>query len=498
MRRTLRALAALLGYPSAELAAAIPEIRDALTAEGALPRPARRRLDPLLDRLAGAELLDLQADYTELFDRSRALSLHLFEHVHGDSRERGPAMIDLGQTYGERGFLLEGPELPDFVPVFVEFASCLPPDEARAMLCEPVHVLATLDERLAARGSPYAAVLGALTALAGARPDAEALAELAARAARGSRPHRRGVGGGRRHLHRPAGDGRPDRRDRPDPGGRQGDGGHEDRTPDRREGPMNEFLNQLAFGWYPYLAITVLIVGSILRFDKDQYSWRSQSSQFLRRRQMMIGSNLFHLGVIVLFVGHLVGLLTPIGVIDTLGVGHGFKQLAALVVGGIAGVAALVGATLLLHRRLSDPRIRRSSSFADIAVLALIWLQLVLGVGSTWWTIQHLDGAEMVQFMGWAGGILRFDPAAPSLLAETAWIYKLHIILGLTLFLVTPFTRLVHIWSAPIGFVFRPGYQIVRSLAPVRRRPATPTRGPVANGAPATAMRQQAESGQST
>jgi nitrate reductase gamma subunit len=221
---------------------------------------------------------------------------------------------------------------------------------------------------------------------------------------------------------------------------------------------MNAFLNQLAFGWFPYLAITVLIVGSILRFDKDQYSWRSQSSQFLRRRQMMIGSNLFHMGVLVLFVGHFVGLLTPIGVFDTLGVGHGFKQLMALVVGGIAGVAALVGATMLLHRRLVDPRIRRSSSFGDIAVLALIWLQLVFGVLTVFWTIRHLDGAEMVVLMGWANAILTFDPAAPSLLAETAWIYKLHIILGLTLFLITPFTRLVHIWSAPIWFLFRPGY----------------------------------------
>jgi nitrate reductase gamma subunit len=261
---------------------------------------------------------------------------------------------------------------------------------------------------------------------------------------------------------------------------------------------MDEFLNQLAFGWYPYLAITVLIVGSILRFDKDQYSWRSQSSQFLRRRQMMIGSNLFHLGVIVLFVGHSIGLLTPIGVFDTVGISHGFKQLTALVVGGIAGIAALVGATLLLHRRLADPRIRRSSSFGDIAVLVLIWLQLVLGVGSIYWTMHHLEGEVMVLFMGWAGGILTLDPKAPGLIADVALVYKLHIILGLTLFLITPFTRLVHIWSAPIWFLFRPGYQIVRSLGPVRRRAATPTLGPVSSDAPATVLRQQAESGQST
>ena len=257
---------------------------------------------------------------------------------------------------------------------------------------------------------------------------------------------------------------------------------------------MNEFINQLAFGWYPYLALTVLIVGSILRFDADQFSWRSQSSQFLRRRQMIWGSNLFHLGVLVLFVGHFVGLLTPINVFDAVGISHGFKQLGALVVGGIAGIAALVGATLLLHRRLADPRIRQSSSFGDIAVLVLIWLQLVLGVATTYWTMQHLSGEEMVRFMSWANAIITFDPTAPSLLSEVALIYKLHIILGLTLFLITPFTRLVHIWSAPIWYLFRPGYQIVRSLASVKRSSdvyaATPNYGGT------TTSRQQAESGQ--
>lgn len=266
---------------------------------------------------------------------------------------------------------------------------------------------------------------------------------------------------------------------------------------------MNAFINQLAFGWYPYLAITVLVLGSILRFDKGQYTWRSQSSQFLRRRQMMLGSNLFHLGVLVLFVGHLVGLLTPINVVDAVGISHGFKQIAAVVVGGIAGIAALVGASLLLHRRLAEPRIRQSSSFADIAVLALIWLQLVMGVGTTFWTMQHLDGAEMLRFMGWANAIITFKPGAPELLADTALIYKLHIVLGLTLFLITPFTRLVHIWSAPIWFLMRPGYQIVRSLAPLKRPPHAPS-GAAAGGAPTgggsagegtAAMRARSESG---
>lgn len=259
---------------------------------------------------------------------------------------------------------------------------------------------------------------------------------------------------------------------------------------------MNAFLNQLAFGWYPYLAITVLIVGSILRFDADQYSWRSQSSQFLRRKQMIWGSNLFHLGVLVLFVGHFVGLLTPINVFDYAGISHGFKQLGALIVGGIAGIAALVGATLLLHRRLFEPRIRQSSSFGDIAVLVLIWLQLVLGVATTYWTMQHLDGAEMVRFMGWANALITFDPTAPSLLSEAALVYKLHIILGLTLFLITPFTRLVHIWSAPIWFLFRPGYQIVRSLSPLKAKRVNEVYASAPNYGGTTVSRQQSENGQ--
>lgn len=178
MRRTLRALAALLGYPSAELLAHVPELREALRDEGALPRANLRRLEPLLARLETDDLLDAQATYSELFDRSRSLALHLFEHVHGESRERGPAMIDLGQQYLDRGFLLESLELPDFVPVFVEFASCLAPSEAAAMLAEPAHVFAALEERLASRGSDYAAVFHALLALASERPDGAALAEL--------------------------------------------------------------------------------------------------------------------------------------------------------------------------------------------------------------------------------------------------------------------------------------------------------------------------------
>ena len=180
MRLTLRSLAALLGYPSAELKEHARELREALAAERALSRASLARLRPLLDALERDELLDLQADYSELFDRSRTLSLHLFEHVHGDSRERGQAMIDLGEQYAAGGFFLEGSELPDFVPVFLEFASCLPPVEAGEMLAQPAHVFAALAERLDKREAAYAGIFHALVELAGAKPDAEALAEIEA------------------------------------------------------------------------------------------------------------------------------------------------------------------------------------------------------------------------------------------------------------------------------------------------------------------------------
>lgn len=178
MKITLRALAALLAYPSAELQANIAEVENAIGGEAALSKADRARLRQLLGRFAADDLLELQSVYSELFDRSRSLSLHLFEHVHGDSRERGQAMIDLGKQYMESGFFLEASELPDFVPVFLEYASCLAPVEARAMLQQPAHVFAALAERLDKRGSDYGSVFHGLIVLANARVDANARAAI--------------------------------------------------------------------------------------------------------------------------------------------------------------------------------------------------------------------------------------------------------------------------------------------------------------------------------
>jgi nitrate reductase delta subunit len=178
MMMTLRALAALLSYPSEDLKANAGQLRDAFAREQMLTNGGRRRLEPLLARFERDELLDLQATYSELFDRSRSLSLHLFEHVHGDSRERGQAMIDLARQYMDSGFLLEAKELPDFIPVFLEYASCLPMQEAREMLGQPAHVFAALAERLDKRGSDYAGLFHSLVALADTKPDAAAIAQI--------------------------------------------------------------------------------------------------------------------------------------------------------------------------------------------------------------------------------------------------------------------------------------------------------------------------------
>jgi nitrate reductase gamma subunit len=231
-------------------------------------------------------------------------------------------------------------------------------------------------------------------------------------------------------------------------------------------------INHTVFGWYPYLCLIVFLVGSWIRFDREQYTWRSGSSQLLRRRQLAWGSNLFHVGILVIFLGHLVGLLTPIGVFDALGISHTFKQWLAIGLGGVAGLICLAGMTLLVHRRLFDARIRTTSSFGDIAILLLLYAQLILGLATIPVSLGHLDGHEMVKFMNWAQGILTLQPGVSALVADANPLFKAHLFLGMTIFLVFPFTRLVHVWSAPIWYLGRRGYQVVRSANPSSPRRA--------------------------
>lgn len=225
---------------------------------------------------------------------------------------------------------------------------------------------------------------------------------------------------------------------------------------------MSSFLNTLIYGIYPYIALSVLASGSIIRYDREPYSWRSGSSQLLRRKQLIWGSVLFHVGVLFIFAGHFVGLLTPLWVWDTLGVTHQQKQTLAVVAGGIAGAMAIVGATLLVHRRLFDQRVRTQSSNTDTLIIILLWCQLFLGLSTIPVSIANIDGHEMVKFMHWAQGIFTFDLSASSYVADAPVVFKLHLFLGLTILLLFPFTRLVHMLSVPVRYMWRPGYQVVR------------------------------------
>jgi len=223
-----------------------------------------------------------------------------------------------------------------------------------------------------------------------------------------------------------------------------------------------------------FCAFGAFLLGSVLRFDREQYTWRSGSSQLLRRRQLTWGSNLFHVGILVIFLGHFGGLLTPIWVFDMLGVSHGFKQMLAIVAGGVAGLMCLVGISLLTHRRLFDPRIRANSSFGDTAILLLLFAQLLLGLATIPVSMGHLDGHEMVKFMAWAQGILTLQPGVAAYVLDVHPIFKAHLLLGMTIFLLFPFTRLVHVWSAPVWYLGRRGYQVVRSRDGRATRPLQP------------------------
>lgn len=222
-------------------------------------------------------------------------------------------------------------------------------------------------------------------------------------------------------------------------------------------------LDDFLFVVYPYIALAVFLMGSLARFDRDQYTWKSDSSQLLRQRQLRWGSNMFHFGILFLFFGHTVGLLTPHWLYEPF-ITAPQKQMMAIVSGGIAGLVCFVGLSMLLHRRIFDPRIRLTSHRTDLAILVILWVQLVLGLITLPFSFAHrVDASAMLILADWAQGIITFRPDA-SALAVIDWPFKVHMVLGMTIFLLLPFSRLVHVWSglASVAYVLRP-YQIVRS-----------------------------------
>ena len=224
-----------------------------------------------------------------------------------------------------------------------------------------------------------------------------------------------------------------------------------------------DYINNLLFGIYPYIALSVFVLGSIVRYDRDQYTWKTSSSQLLESKQLRKGSIAFHIGVIAVLAGHFVGLLTPHIVWDVLGISASTKQLIAMGMGGFFGLICFYGMTILIKRRLFNERVRSTSSTMDIAILLLLYVQLILGLLSIFVSMGHLDGQEMLKLMSWAQNIVIFNGStAAAAIAEVHPIFKLHVFLGMTLFLVFPFSRLVHVWSVPVKYVSR-NYQVVRA-----------------------------------
>ncbi|WP_130618418.1 respiratory nitrate reductase subunit gamma [Dyella amyloliquefaciens] len=222
-------------------------------------------------------------------------------------------------------------------------------------------------------------------------------------------------------------------------------------------------LHSFLFGVYPYIAATVFLLGSLIRFEREQYTWKSDSSQLLYHGRLRLGSILFHVGILGLFLGHLVGLLTPVAFWDALGISHGFKQQVAMVAGGVMGTLCLIGLVILLQRRLAHARLAAVTTRGDKLLLAWLLITLLLGLSTIAVSAEHLDGHVMVQLMAWAQHVTTFRGDASSYIVDIPLVYKAHLFMGLTLFLIFPFTRLVHVWSglASVTYLGR-AWQLVR------------------------------------
>ncbi len=223
-------------------------------------------------------------------------------------------------------------------------------------------------------------------------------------------------------------------------------------------------LHYFLYGVYPYIALSVFLLGSIIRFDREQYTWKSDSSQLLSKAGLRLGSNLFHVGIIAVFFGHAVGLLTPHGVFRAIGVSDMAHQMLAIWAGSIFGGMCLIGGAILWRRRMLNVRISSTSRGSDKFVLTWLIATLVLGLSTIPVSIDHASHGNpgvMIALAEWVQSIIYLRPN-PALLESVDTVFKVHLFFGMTVFLVFPFTRLVHVWSAPLGYLGRP-YQVVRS-----------------------------------
>ncbi len=223
-------------------------------------------------------------------------------------------------------------------------------------------------------------------------------------------------------------------------------------------------LTNFLFGVYPYIALTTFFVGSIIRFDREQYTWKADSSQLFEKELLRKGSILFHIGVLALFFGHFAGLVTPHSLFLAMGISDLAHQYIAIILGAVFGSVCMMGGVILWKRRMYNPRVRANSRFMDIFILDWILVTLAVGLITIPVSIYHAvngDATTMVMLAEWVQGVLKLN-AEPYLLNDVSFIYKLHLFLGMSVFFLFPFTRLVHVWSAPLSYIFRP-YQLVRT-----------------------------------
>ncbi|QBH97593.1 respiratory nitrate reductase subunit gamma [Limnobaculum zhutongyuii] len=225
------------------------------------------------------------------------------------------------------------------------------------------------------------------------------------------------------------------------------------------------YLNMFFFDIYPYMAGTIFLIGSWIRYDYGQYSWRAGSTQMLDKKSMLWASNLFHIGILGVFAGHFFGMLTPHWMYESF-LPLEVKQKMAMIGGGTCGLLMLmlmlIGGVALLKRRLTNPRIRATTTTMDILVLTLLLVQVALGLLTIPFSAQHMDGSEMMKLVGWAQSVVTFHGGASAHLEGVALVFKIHLVLGMTLFVLFPFSRLVHIWSVPVEYLTR-RYQLVRN-----------------------------------
>ncbi|MCK9283885.1 MAG: respiratory nitrate reductase subunit gamma [Rhodocyclaceae bacterium] len=223
-------------------------------------------------------------------------------------------------------------------------------------------------------------------------------------------------------------------------------------------------LHKFLFAVYPYIALTTFVIGCWIRYDHEQYTWKTDSSLLLSKRYMLVASNFFHIGVLGIFGGHFAGLVMPHALWTGLGISDMQHQWIAILAGAALGILALIGGTILLLRRLFNPRVRAASRYMDIFILAWLMLTLLFGLSTLPVSIGHAhheNPVVMLLLSQWVQSILTLNPQ-PELLEQVDGVYRAHLVLGITVFLLFPFTRLVHILTAPLNYLVR-AYQIVRT-----------------------------------